>query len=37
MATQKEEMEALVDLLKNWQNLELKGITYLNELQGVTE
>lgn len=34
--SQKEQMEALVDLLRKWQNLELKGITYLNELQGTT-
>ena len=35
--SQKEQMEELVALLTNWQELEVKGITFLTELQGTTE
>ncbi|MHC4472713.1 MAG: hypothetical protein ACYS99_17315 [Planctomycetota bacterium] len=34
--SQKEEMEALVDLLKKWQKLEEQGIQFLNELKAQT-
>lgn len=35
--SQKEQMEELVGLLKNWQDLEVKGITFLTGLQGETD
>ena len=35
--SQKEQMEDLVDLLTNWQDLEVKGISFLTELQGTTD
>ena len=35
--SQKEEMEQLVSLLKQWQELEVEGIAFLNELQAQTE
>jgi 5'-deoxynucleotidase YfbR-like HD superfamily hydrolase len=35
--SQKDEMEALVALLKKWQGLEVKGIAFLSELQHKTE
>jgi rubrerythrin len=34
--TQKQEMEALVELLKQWQKLEENGIQFLNELKAET-
>ena len=35
--SQKEEMEHLVSLLKKWQELEVEGIAFLNDLQAKTE
>ena len=35
--SQKEELEQLVALLGQWQELEVEGIAFLNELQGQTE
>ena len=35
--TQKEEMEELVSLLKEWQGLEVQGIEFLQNLQGETD